>query len=392
MRFWLDGTPYLAFEPAPIPRALELSAETISLVAQAHQALGELNGIGRVLPNPHILVRPYLRREAVASSALEGTHSSLSDVFAAEARIDEDPAAGSRDLREVLNYVTALEAGLARLSELPPCLRLIKEMHNILLFKVRGRDKTPGEFRGEQNWIDGVDPAAARFVPPPHDLLDPALDDFERYYHEDSDVPILARCALLHYQFETIHPFLDGNGRLGRLLIIFYLVERGALHEPLLYLSSHLDRNRDAYIDSLQAVREEGDYERWIRFFLHAVEVQAREAIQAAEALLNLSRDFGERLSAARVRGRAREAAGNLIASPYVTAPGLARDLNLTKQGAQYIIGQLRDVGILHAADAPGKTALYVAHEVIAALEEAPVERGVVSQRRPLEAGITRST
>jgi Fic family protein len=198
-----------------------------------------------------------------------------------------------------------------------------------------------------------------------------ALNDFERYYHEESSVPILARCALLHYQFETIHPFLDGNGRLGRLLIIFYLVERGALHQPLLYLSTHLERNRDEYIDSLQAVREEGDF----------------EAIRASEALLALARDYGERLAAARVRGRAREAAGNLIASPYVTAPRLSRDLGITNQGAQYIIGQLRESGILTSADSPGKVALYVAREVIDALEQpaSPISAEAIG------AGVTRS-
>ena len=297
-------------------------------------------------------------------------------------------------MQEVLNYVTALEVGLERLRDLPPCLRLVREMHGILMTRVRGRDKIPGEFRREQNWIDGADPIGAGFVPPPADALAEALDDFERYYHEESDVPQLVRCALLHYQFETIHPFLDGNGRLGRLLVVFYLVERGVLQEPLLYLSSFLERHRDAYIDALQGVREYGDYVSWIRFFLDAVDVQARDAIRASEALLSLGRDLGDRLTSAGVRGRARDAAANLIASPFVTAPRLARDLGVTNQGAQYILGQLRDAGILQSAEIPGKVVVYVADEVVRALEPGAeaTPPGAGGSPPPSDAGRMRSS
>src|SRR5918996_4380882 len=216
---------YVAYFPAPIPRTIDLPAATIRLLADAEAALGTLSGIGQLVPNPHLLIRPYLLREALSSTRIEGTQASLFDVLEIEAT-GEPPNA---DVEEVLNYIDALEWGLAQIERLPLGVRLIREMHRRLLAGVRGRERMPGEFRRSQNWVGGGDSTTetARFVPPPPDELPPLLTDWERFAHEDVDLPVLIQNALLHYQFETLHPFLDGNGRLGRLLIVFSLVEHG---------------------------------------------------------------------------------------------------------------------------------------------------------------------
>src|SRR5947209_7249770 len=317
---------FVAFDPAPIPRTLSLGPEVVLALSEADQALGRLTGLGGRLPNPHILIQPYLRREAVASTRIEGTKSTLGEVLSAEARHLPE----SRDVREVLNYVRALELGLRRLESLPLSNRLLREMHVELTRGVRGAQRTPGEFRTSAKWIGGRGPADAVFVRPPPERVTHILSDLERYLHEDPPLPILVRCALIHYQFETIHPFLDGNGRLGRLLIVFYLVERGVLHEPLLYLSSYFERHRDEYVARLQAVREEGDYESWITFFLRAVTTQASAAVRTAESLLRLGVEFRERLRRIRARGQAIDAAERLIGNPFVSAPRLAETLGLT--------------------------------------------------------------
>jgi len=356
---------YTAFAPAPIPRAVELTPETVYLLSEADRALGALAGVGGRLPNPHILIQPYLRREAVASTRIEGTQSTLSEVLSTEAQ----SLVETEDQREVLNYVRALETGLRRLPTLPLSKRLIREIHGELLRGVRGQERTPGEFRRTQNWIGGSNPSNALFVPPPADLLEDALDDLESFLHEDVQLPILVRCALAHFQFETIHPFLDGNGRLGRLLIVFYLVERGAIGQPLLYLSAYFERNREAYVARLQGVRERGEVDSWLSFFLRGVATQATSAIDSADALLRLREEFRDRLRHARARGQAVEAAEALIANPFVTAPNLSRTLNVTRQGAQYVIASLDRAGIIAPVRGDARPALYVANEVLDVLQ-----------------------
>jgi len=306
-----------------------------------------------------------MRREAVASTRIEGTQSSISEVLSAEAQLlPETP-----NLREVFNYVRALELGLTELRALPLSNRLIRGMHAELLRGVRGHERTPGEFRTTPNWIGGRGPDDAVFVPPPPEILPDALSDFEEFLHEESGLPILVRCALLHYQFETIHPFLDGNGRLGRLLVVFYLVERGVLREPLLYLSAFLERNRSEYVQRLQAVRERGEYEEWVQFFLRAVAAQATAAIETAESLIRLGVDFKDRLRRIRARGQAIDAAESLIGNPYVSAPRLAEALGVSRQGGGYIISSLRKAGILDRTPLKHRPTLYVAREVLDILE-----------------------
>lgn len=356
---------YWAFVPAPIPRDLTLASSTVYQLSEADRAVGALSGLGSRLPNPHLLINPYLRREAVASTRIEGTQSTLSEVLSAEAQL----RVVTEDQREVLNYVRALERGIARLTELPLSKRLIREMHAELLSGVRGQERTPGEFRQTQNWIGGRNPSEALFVPPPVDRLEDSLDDFESFLHEANELPILVRCALAHFQFETIHPFLDGNGRLGRLLIVFYLIERGVLQQPLLNLSAYFERERDEYVAALQGVRERGEVDAWLRFFLRGVAEQANAAVSSAEALLQVRGDYRARLREAGARGSVIDAAEGLIGNPFVTVPGLARTLGITRQGAQHVIGSLERAGIVEPVSGDARPALYVARSVLIVLQ-----------------------
>lgn len=357
---------YWAFLPAPIPRTLTLGSSTVFHLSEADRAVGSLAGLGSRLPNPHLLIQPYLRREAVASTRIEGTQSTLGEVLSAEAQL----RVTTEDQREVLNYVRALERGMELLPELPLSKRLIREMQSELMRGVRGERQTPGEFRRTQNWIGGRNPTEALFVPPPVDHLQEALDDLESFLHEDVALPVLVRCALAHFQFETIHPFLDGNGRLGRLLIVFYLVERGALPQPLLYLSAFFERNRQAYVDALQAVRERGELDEWIDFFVRGVEEQARAALASADALLRLREEFRARLRNAGARGSAIDAAENLIGNPYVTVPRLASTLGVSRQGAQYVIRSLERAGIVDEVVTDARPTLYVARSILGVLQD----------------------
>ena len=279
-----------AFVPHPLPPdpPLVLDHELQELVEKAMLALGRLDGLTTVLPDPALFLYSYVRKEAVLSSQIEGTQSSLSDLLLFE----HEGVAGVPldDVQEVSNYVAAMNYGLKRLEELPLSLRLLKEIHGILLSKGRGSKKEPGEFRRSQNWVGGTRPGNAVFVPPPPELLIDCLGALEKFLHNDPvKTPLLVKAALAHVQFETVHPFLDGNGRLGRLLITFLFCAEGALREPLLYLSLYFKQHRQQYYDLLQSVRQTGDWEAWLRFFLIGVEDTARQAALTARALMNLA-------------------------------------------------------------------------------------------------------
>jgi Fic family protein len=279
-----------AFVPHPLPPdpPLVLDHELQELVEKAMLALGRLDGLTTVLPDPALFLYSYVRKEAVLSSQIEGTQSSLSDLLLFE----HEGVAGVPldDVQEVSNYVAAMNFGLKRLEELPLSLRLLKEIHGILLSKGRGSKKEPGEFRRSQNWVGGTRPGNAVFVPPPPELLIDCLGALEKFLHNDPvKTPLLVKAALAHVQFETVHPFLDGNGRLGRLLITFLFCAEGALREPLLYLSLYFKQHRQQYYDLLQSVRQTGDWEAWLRFFLIGVEDTAKQAALTARALMNLA-------------------------------------------------------------------------------------------------------
>jgi Fic family protein len=281
---------FKAFVPAelPIQPPIELTPHLQDLLERANRSLGRLDGLTRLLPDPRLFLYMYVRKEAVLSSQIEGTQSSLSDLLLFEEA--GTPGVPLNDVQEVSRYVAALEHGLARLGDgFPLSLRLLREIHGVLMTNARGGDKTPGEFRTSQNWIGGTRPGNAAYVaPPPHEMQQ-GLDNLERFLHDEYGVtPLLLKAGIAHAQFETIHPFLDGNGRLGRLLITFLLVHGGALSQPLLYLSLYLKEKRSEYYASLQAVRETGDWEQWIAFFLGGVEAVAEQATGAAKQVLDL--------------------------------------------------------------------------------------------------------
>ena len=284
----VGGEYYNAYVPSDLPPnpALEM-AELYPLLDQANTALGRLDGMSMVLPDSALFLYMYVRKEAVLSSQIEGTQSSLSDLLLFE--MAQAPGAPMDDVTEVSNYVAASNHGLERLKNFPLSLRLIREIHAKLMAGAGGNGKMPGEFRTSQNWLGGSRPGNSRFVPPPPERLMEKLDAFEKFLHDETiKLPILVKAALAHVQFETIHPFLDGNGRLGRLLITFILCVEGVLKEPLLYLSLYFKANRQAYYDYLQSVRETGDWEAWIKFFLIGVIDTANQASEAAQAIIRL--------------------------------------------------------------------------------------------------------
>lgn len=289
-RYIQQPTGYRAFVPALLPPSppIVIDSGLARVLSRADQAIGRLDGVTQILPNPDLFVAMYVRREAVDSSRIEGTQSTLEDVLAFE--LNPHTRDLPDDVEEVVNYVRAMNYGIDRLSSLPLSLRLIREIHGELLHGGRGADKSPGEFRTTQNWIGtgNVTLAQATFVPPSVPDMKRALDNLEHFLHEDRALPALIHCGLAHAQFETIHPFLDGNGRVGRLLIAFLLVHRGVLHRPLLYISTYLKQRRSEYYSRLMAIRSEGDWEGWLRFFLEGVAETADEATAKAQAIVQM--------------------------------------------------------------------------------------------------------
>jgi Fic family protein len=310
-----------AFVPAPLPPApsLVFEGELQRALEPALLAVGRLDSVSTLLPDTALFLYAYVRKEAVLSSRIEGTQSSLSDLLLFE--LDEAPGVPLDDVVEVSNYVAALDHGLERLrSGLPLSNRLLREIHGVLLSRGRGSDKDPGEFRSSQNWIGGTRPGNAVFVPPPHTLVPDCMGELERFLHDEATaLPVVVRAALAHLQFETIHPFLDGNGRVGRLLITLLLCHAGILREPLLYLSLYFKQNRDAYYAHLDAVRRDGDWEAWLVFFLTGVRETAEGAVSTAQRLVAL---FGE--DRARIVPKGRRAGSALRVHDALKARPLA--------------------------------------------------------------------
>lgn len=361
---------YHHFVPGEMPRRLTLEDDTVTALSAADLALGRLAGTGRLLPDPHLLVRPYLVKEALASSRIEGTQASLAGVLEASA---EGGEADDHDVREVQNYVAAFDLGRSLLDELPLSLRLVRRVHERLLRNVRGEEKRPGEFRASQNWIGppgaGLDEAA--FVPPRHEpeMVD-ALADWERFLHDrDTGMPPLVACSLLHYQFETIHPFLDGNGRVGRLVVALYLLDTGVLPDPLLYVSPYLERHRDEYYARLQGVRESGDVQSWLRFFLTGVAEQAVEALERAERLTDLQTHYRSELLGD--RSNASAVVNLMFENPFVTTRRVMDAIGVTNAGARNAIKRVEKRGWLTQVGTSGRGGAirWRADEVLAVLE-----------------------
>lgn len=356
---------YWAFVPAPLPPELAISWEIAAQLSEADRNLSELAGIARNLPNPHLLIRPFIQKEAVLSSRIEGTQASLSDLLYFEASGGMESKVS--DVKEVANYVKALEYGLDRQTKLPLSLRLIREMHNILMQDVRGRHMTPGEFRRSQNWIGpaGCTLMEAAFVPPPPHEMHEALDNFEKYLHHSSKLPPLIRIALIHYQFEVIHPFLDGNGRIGRLLITFLLCADQLISRPLLYLSVFFEKNRQVYYKLLLGVSQKGEWLPWILFFLQGVAEQSKDAINRSRKLFELRKDYRNTVQSVRTSALTLKLVDELFANPAITVSSIAKLLKVTKRSAQMNIHKLMDNGILQEVTGRERNRIFVASEIL---------------------------
>ena len=363
-----DG--YWAFVPAPLPSKIDFHADLIAVLSAADRAIGQLSGVGQTLPNPHLLIGPFMRREAVLSSRIEGTQSSLSDLFLFEAAPSMEPSVP--DVREVANYVRALEYGLQRRTELPISLRLIRELHQRLMEGVRGNEQARGEFRRSQNWIGrpGCTLRNATYVPPPPLEMSQALNDFEKYLHEPSGTPPLVRLATIHYQFEAIHPFLDGNGRIGRLLITLLLCVEGILIEPLLYLSAYFERHREEYYDRLLGVSQSGRWSEWVIFFLAGVAEQAADAIERSNRLLQLRDQYREQLHSARTSALLPKLVDGLVSYPATTVARTAKLLGITPRSAQANIEKLIEAGVLREVTGRKRNRVFVAGGILRVIED----------------------
>ncbi len=312
---------YWAYVPYPLPPKIEVDWELANLLSKAAITLGELSGAGQLLLNPHLLIRPFIRREAVMSSRIENTQSGLDDLFLFEADETEPPLVS--DVKEVFNYVRAMEHGIKRLQELPISSRLICEIHDILMKGVRGEHATPVLMRMSQNWIGGPECRSlmdATYVPPPVPEMKECFSDLEKYIHSDAKEPPLIQCALVHYQFEAIHPFVDGNGRIGRLLITFMLMQKKLLSQPLLYLSDFFEQHRDEYYELLLNVSQKGDWKAWLTFFLNGVRQQSEDAVATVQKLIALQNRYRALATGRKVPKVVNRLIDYLFANPYISS------------------------------------------------------------------------
>jgi len=358
---------YWAFVPAPLPPKMIYDDALVLLLSKADAALSELSGLGRNLPNPHLVIEPYVRREAVLSSRIEGTTTNLSELL-----LDEmAPGTSKRDpedVREVRNYVRALEHGIRQLKRLPLSLRLVREIHAHLMKGVRGEHATPGEFRRSQNWIGpaGSTIETATYVPPPTEDLMEVLGKWEVFMNVRGTMPDLIQCGLIHEQFEAIHPFLDGNGRVGRLLITLFLMERGRLSQPLLYLSAYIEERRQEYYERLQAVRTAADWNGWLKYFLTGVEAMSVEAVNRASKLLHLQEKYRVKL---RGKGKALILLDELFMNPYITAARAQQLLKTSNPTARLAISQLQKAGMLVETSGREWGQVFLAKPILQAIE-----------------------
>ncbi|QSV46991.1 Fic family protein [Geobacter benzoatilyticus] len=363
-----DG--YSAFVPNPLPPnpPLQIDDEMSRLMERANRALGRLDGCTYTLPNPDLFLYMYVRKEAVLSSQIEGTQASLDDLLEYEGEIEGKSS--PEDINEVSNYVDAMNYGLERLQELPLSLRLIKEIHARLMAGIRGGHKGPGEFRASQNWIGGTRPGNAVFVPPPANEVLPCLGELEKFLHDEA-IPSLLKAGLAHAQFETIHPFLDGNGRMGRLLIAFILCHDQVLEKPLLYLSLFFKKHRQEYYERLNAVRRDGDWEGWIKYYLQGVYEISKQATDAAKAIMDLIAADRQKVAGL---GKAAPTALALLEllyrRPYVTIPYVARELDISSPAAGKAVNNLVTLGILTEVSGKKRDRVFLHEYYLAIIRE----------------------
>ncbi len=365
----LDGQ--LTFLPNPLPPKLEITWLLASEISSADRRLSELNGAASKLLNPHLLIYPFARKEAVLSSRIEGTLASLSDLLSFEAR-RLFPEQQEKDIREVGNYVRAMEFGVSRLSEIPISNRLIKEMHARLMQDVRGDSLMPGEFRKRQNWIGppGTKIQDAEFVPPSVTEMHICLADLEKYIHAPCELPAIVKMAIIHYQFEAIHPFLDGNGRIGRLLITLLLISQDLLSQPLLYLSAFFEKHKGAYYQHLLKVSQTGEWEEWIIFFLRGVAEQAEDALKRSNQLLALMNIHRFKIQQGkRTSGHLLQLLDLLFQKPVITTKQVTDVLKVTPASAQKHIDRLIEEGILKEITGKQRNRIYLASEIMKVLD-----------------------
>ncbi len=354
---------YFAFAPNPLPPLLEFNNDLVNALSQADIALGKLAGAAKRLPNPHLLIQPYLKKEAVLSSKIEGTQASLSDLFEAEIGAVEK----TDDIKEVNQYVKAMEYGLKRIKDFPLSLRFVRELHKILMEGVRGKHAAPGEFRVSQNWIGnpGCTLEEATFVPPSVATMNESLNDWEKYLHQDKKLPTLIDSALIHYQFEAIHPFLDGNGRIGRLFITLLLVNKEILPLPLLYLSAFFEKYRSEYYEYLMQVSTKGLWNDWLIFFLRGVREQATEALANADKILALQEEYDRIIKENHLSATVSRVLDLLFQNPYITIPRAASLLKTTFVTAKRSVLHLEKLGIVKEISGKEKGRVFLASKLL---------------------------
>ncbi len=336
---------YKSFRPAPLPPVIDMDSEMVSLLTGATKALATLDTLSSYIPNMNLFVSMYVRKEALLSSQIEGTQATLEDVL--DPLIEKN---ANQNVSDVVNYIKATEFALERMNTLPLCNRLIKEVHEVLMSGVRGQEKNPGEFRTSQNWIGAAGSSLknARYIPPNPDDMINAMSDLEKYVNSDDSLDLLIQAALLHYQFETIHPFLDGNGRVGRLLITLFLMEKKVLNSPALYISYYLKKNRIEYYDRMSEVRNKDNYEQWIKFFLNAIKESADESVDTIKKLSVLHDSNIEKINAmGRAAKNARAVFDYLEQNPIIDIGKTAEELNLAFSTVSLAVNRLVDAGIL---------------------------------------------
>lgn len=363
-RYITQPNNYKAFIPNPLPPKppVDMTYELITMLSKAELALGRLDGASEVLPNADLFVFMYVRKEAVLSSQIEGTQASLVDLLQYEVQAKEQGKGG--DVKEIANYVRAQDYGMRRVCDLPLSLRLIREIHERLLQDVRGSERRPGKFRNTQNWIgsQGASINDATFVPPPPFEMNQAMGDLEKFIHEESRMPELIKVGLIHAQFETIHPFLDGNGRMGRLLITFLLCQKGILKRPLLYLSHYFKKHRTQYYEILQDTRDSGDLESWLLFFLKGVCEVAQEATETAKSIVRLREEFREKISSllGKNSGNALKLLDSLFYTPFINIEHISEITGLSYSSANNLQKELSSLGILAETTGQKRNRLFV--------------------------------
>lgn len=349
-RYVMQSTGYQAYIPKPLPPIppIKYNGKLRNLLSEADRALAKLEGITTVLPNAELFIAMYIKKEALLSSQIEGTQASLEGILRFEANLE--PTEDINEIKEVINYIKALDYGINRLQDIPMSSRLIKEIHKILIQGTRGTHKTPGEFRKTQNWLgpQGATLSEATFIPPPPNILMELISNLEKFMHKKDEIPSLIKISLIHSQFETIHPFLDGNGRMGRLLITFYLYWEGILSRPLLYLSFYLKKNRIKYYDLLMKIRLEGNWEEWSSFFLKGIKEVSEEAANSAREIIILKNTILKSLFNNKISSiYAVEFLNLLFGKPIVTSKEVIKDLKVSKETANQIIKKFEKLNIL---------------------------------------------